>query len=67
MSLSQDDWDSDFDDDSSPGGAAPSHANNFGSSAGAQGGQALSVPAASSYQARGSTGDISSIGRHIII
>merc|ERR1719429_252474 len=58
-----DDWDSDFDDDASTGnGVSASVTNSFTPGSG---GQALSVPAAGEHQPRGSTGDVSSVGKKV--
>ena len=53
----QDDWDSDFDEDSSPAPGLASGQSNNGAA-----GPSLALPSAAAYQARGSTGDISSVG-----
>ena len=53
----QDDWDSDFDDDHSPGPGQVGGAQGGGTA-----GHTLSLPPGTNYQARGSTGDVSSVG-----
>jgi len=58
----QDDWDSDFDDDASTGTGAGNN-GNVGNSANVV--TNLPLPSAASYQARGSTGDVSTVGRKV--